>query len=233
MSVNRLQHPQAICGDMDSLRPAVEAHYRKAGTEIIRDPDQYSTDLTKCLKYINGLKNLCLAEDGSNRNGTESSRPFRPDIAIFGSLGGRADQAFSQLHQLYAAKEAEFTTLGNLYLITRESIMFVLEKGRNSILAPVGTDCLTKNVGIIPLGRPSRITTHGLEYDVTDWQTELGTQVSTSNYIVNTPVEVETTEKVLFTVELDGVDGNDEDNTEVAERDEKIAPESSVGYVNE
>lgn len=218
MSVNRLQHPQAICGDMDSLRPAVESHYRKAGTQIIKDPDQYSTDLTKCLKYINGLTNICLVEDGSDRNRPEPSRTLRPDIAIFGSLGGRADQAFSQLHQLYAANEAEFTMLGDLYLITRESIMFVLEKGRNSILAPVGTHCLTKNVGIIPLGRPSRITTHGLEYDVTDWQTEIGTQVSTSNYIVNSPVEVETTEKVLFTVELDGVDGKDKDITEVAER---------------
>lgn len=189
----------------------VENHYRDIGTRIIEDPDQYSTDLKKCLKYINDQAKIWLEEDGSDRNGPEPSRTLRPDVAIFGSLGGRADQAFSQLHQLYAVNDAEFTMLGDLYLVTRESIMFVLEKGRNSILAPVRAQCLTKNVGIIPLGGPSRITTHGLEYDVTDWHTAFGDKVSTSNYIVNTIVEVETTDKVLFTVELEGTERKNED----------------------
>lgn len=211
MAVNHLQYPHAICGDMDSLQPVVEKHYRERGTQIIQDPDQYSTDLSKCLKYINDLATTWLVEDGIDRNGAEPPQTIRPDVAIFGSLGGRTDQAFSQLHQLYVANDAKFSMLGNMYLITRESIMFVLEKGRNSIFTPVGDQCLTKNVGILPLGRPSRITTHGLEYDVTDWETEFGIQVSTSNYIVKPLVEVETTEKVLFTVELDGVDRKDKD----------------------
>ncbi|MCJ1268183.1 hypothetical protein MMC22_008069 [Lobaria immixta] len=218
-------HPQAICGDMDSLRPAVEKHYRERGTRIIKDPDQYSTDLAKCLKYINDMAKFWLVDYSSDRNGSETSQTLRPDVAIFGSLGGRADQAFSQLHQLYAASDDKFTMLGDLYLITREGIMFVLEKGRNSILAPVKAQCLTKNIGIIPLGRPSRITTHGLEYDVTDWQTEIGTRVSTSNYIVNTVIEVETTEKVLFTVEMEGTDGVDRKGEDVTE--------SSASHVNE
>lgn len=209
----------------------VEKHYKETGTRIIKDPDQYSTDLAKCLKYLN---NIWSVEDGHERNGPEPTRTLRPDIAIFGSLGGRADQAFSQLHQLYAANDAELTMLGDLYLLTRESIMFVLEKGRNSILAPVRAQCLTKNVGIIPLGRPSRITTHGLQYDVTDWATEMGTQVSTSNYIVNTRVEVETTEKVLFCVELDGVDRKDGDILErqKEDEDEKLSTESSASHVS-
>lgn len=188
------------------------------------DPDQYSTDLAKCLKYINDLAKFWLVDYSSDRNGSEMSQTLRPDVAIFGSLGGRADQAFSQLHQLYAARDTKLTMLGDLYLITRESIMFVLEKGRNSILAPVKVQCLTKNIGIIPLGRPSCITTHGLEYDVTDWQTEFGTRVSTSNYIVDAVIEVETTEKVLFTVEMEGTDGVDREDEDVAE--------SSVSHVH-
>lgn len=210
MIINRLQHPQAICGDMDSLRPVVEKHYRERGTRIIQDPDQYSTDLSKCLKYINDLAKKWSAQDGNDGNAPGPFQSMRPDIAIFGSLSGRADQAFSQLHQLYAANNGKFTMLGDLYLVTRESIMFVLEKGHNSIVTPVRAQCLTKNVGIIPLGRPSRISTHGLEYDVTDWPTEMGSQVSTSNYIRNPVVDVETTEKVLFTVQLEGMDGADE-----------------------
>lgn len=38
--------------------------------------------------------------------------------------------------------------------------------------------------------------------DVTDWLTEFGGQMSTSNHIKNDIIEVETSEQVLFTVEL-------------------------------
>lgn len=63
-------------------------------------------------------------------------------------------------------------------------------------------DLLTENVGIIPLGRPSVITTRGLEWDVTEWTTEFGGQISTSNHIRSGVIEVETSERVVFTVEL-------------------------------
>ena len=80
--------------------------------------------------------------------------------------------------------------------------MFLLEKGQNKIHAPVGSAQFTENVGIIPIGRPSIITTHGLEWDVTDWSTEFGTQMSTSNHIKAEIVEVDTSERVLFTLEI-------------------------------
>lgn len=92
--------------------------------------------------------------------------------------------------------------IGDLYLITAESIMFLLEKGKNMIYTPVGAKHFTENIGIIPIGRPSVITTHGLEWDVTDWSTEFGTQMSTSNHIRAEMVEVETSERVLFTLEI-------------------------------
>ena len=125
------------------------------------------------------------------------------DVAIFGSLGGRADQAFSQLHHLYYTCSKDFPSMiRDLYLITAQSVMFLLEKGQNKIHAPVGPTHFTENVGIIPIGRPSIITTHGLEWDVTDWSTEFGTQMSTSNHIRAETVEVDTSERVLFTLEI-------------------------------
>ena len=188
------QLPHAICGDMDSLRPDVEEHYRSQDVKIVNDPDQYSTDLTKCLKYTRDQIVDTEVEDESPRRGV--------DVAIFGSLGGRADQAFSQLHHLYTCSQ-DFTSMtGDLYLITAESVIFLLEKGKNSVHAPVGPSRFTENVGIIPIGRPSIITTHGLEWDVTDWSTEFGTQMSTSNHIRTEIVEVETSERVLFTLEI-------------------------------
>ena len=186
--------PNAICGDLDSLHPEVEEHYRSHGVKIVKDPDQYSTDLTKCLKYIRDR----LAETGD-----EHRSPQRGvDVAIFGSLGGRADQAFSQLHHLYTCSQDVPSMIGDLYLLTAESVMFLLEKGKNRIHAPVGPMHFTENVGIIPIGRPSVITTHGFEWDTTDWSTEFGAQISTSNHIRAEMLEVETSERVLFTLEI-------------------------------
>lgn len=186
---------------MDSLLPEVEKYYHGLGTKILKDPDQYSTDFTKSLKCIHDRRLLYTSHKRRGRGPAENQfeTPFL-DIAIFGSLGGRADQAFSQLHQLYVANQAHSTTSDDLYLVTPESILFLLRQGLNSIKCPVGPRLLTKYVGIIPIGKPSVITTRGLEWDVTNWSTDFGTQISTSNHIVNDIVEIETTERVLFTV---------------------------------
>lgn len=185
---------------MDSLLPEVEQHYKESGCQIVRDPDQYSTDLKKCLNYIVDQA-VSITGRKTTKNGVSSS-PIdqRLDIVIMGSLGGRADQAFSQLHQLYVSSQEISKSQGDVYLVTSESIIFLLEIDLNSIHSPVGPGFLTKYVGIIPIGRPSVITTRGLEYDVKDWSTEFGTRVSTSNHIVEDDVEVKTTERVLFTV---------------------------------
>ena len=179
---------------MDSLKPDVEEYYRSKDVKIVKDPDQYSTDLTKCLKYIKDHITKTEDQYKSPKEGV--------DVAIFGSLGGRADQAFSQLHHLYTCSQDVSSMIADLYLITAQSVMFLLEKGKNSIYAPVGPRYFTENVGIIPIGRPSIITTHGFEWDVTEWRTEFGTQMSTSNHIKAEVVEVETSERVLFTLEI-------------------------------
>lgn len=185
---------------MDSLLPEVEKHYSILGTKIHKDPDQYSTDLAKSLKYIDD-SSLQISHRRRGRIPAEyQSENSSLDIVIAGSLDGRADQAFSQIRQLYASNEAHSAICKDLYLVTPESILFLLRQGLNSIKCPVGPKLLTKYVGIIPVGNPSVITTRGLEWDVTNWPTDFGTQVSTSNHIVNDIVEVETTERVLFTV---------------------------------
>ena len=186
---------------MDSLLPEVEKYYRGLGTKILKDPDQYSTDLMKSLKCIRDRRSLYISQRRRGKRPAENqSETLFLDIAICGGLGGRADQAFSQLHQLYAANQAHSTTSDDLYLVTPESILFLLRQGLNLIKCPVGPRLLTKYVGIIPIGKPSVITTRGLEWDVTNWSTDFGTQVSTSNHIVKDIVEIETTERVLFTV---------------------------------
>ena len=188
---------------MDSLRPDVRKYYEDTGTTVVEDPDQYSTDITKCLKQIKKVEESLAPSSDEQDDYQDSTMPPMGscDIAMIGGLGGRADQAFSQLHHLYTANETGLEGC-HIYLITSESIIFLLEKGINRIYTPTGPGLLAENVGIIPLGRPSTITTRGLEWDVKKWQTEFGTQISTSNHIRRGKITIDTSEKVLFTVEI-------------------------------
>ena len=200
LKANYCKRPAAICGDLDSVRPDVLSHYRQQGVQILKDEDQYKTDFMKCFNFI---------AENVQRQATEDHQKKEPhDVAIFGGLGGRADHAFSNLNHLYAHQEdrsqGQFPSpiIRDLYLITPESIIFCLHKGDNYIITPVGAEALGESVGIIPLGMPATITTEGLEWDVKDWPTVFGGQVSTSNHIKSESVSVKTTARVLFTVEI-------------------------------
>lgn len=257
------QLPNTIVGDLDSIRPSVRQHYETLGVSVLQDPDQYSTDFTKCLKYLNSHAAEIITSSRRQKRNTSSTSPTylqsTLEIVILGGLGGRVDQALSQIHHLYMmtqtqrelresqetgddeSKKVEPGAGGNLYLISEESITFVLQEGRNIICTPgtnrpvdtgsPGQDSSTaadhetplgksrdqavdaeanaeiehffeENIGIIPLSAPASITTQGFEWDVEDWHTEIGGQVSTSNHIRADKVEVSTSVPVLFTVEL-------------------------------
>ncbi len=182
------------------MRPDVLSHYRQRGARILKDADQYSTDFLKCLSFV---------AEKVRSQATNDPRKFeRHDVAIFGGLGGRADQAFSNLNLLYANQgdrhPSRFPSLviRDLYLITPESIIFCLREGESEITTPVAPGALGESVGIIPLGTPATITTEGLEWDVKNWPTVFGGQVSTSNHIKSASVTVKSTARVLFTVEI-------------------------------
>ncbi|KXG50271.1 thiamine pyrophosphokinase, eukaryotic [Penicillium griseofulvum] len=243
--------PDSIVGDLDSIRPAVREHYEKLGVCVLQDSDQYSTDFTKCLKYLNAHAAEIIASPrkGKPTNDTNGSTSTSPsdqsplEIVILGGLGGRVDQAFSQVHHLYmmtqtqrsirekepSSPDANAAAGGNLYLVSEESITFIIQTGKNTIYTPgtrradiaASSDVsessrkrkreeeqkkpeyfFEENIGIIPLSAPAKITTHGFEWDVEDWHTELGGQLSTSNHIRAEKVEVETSVPVLFTIEL-------------------------------
>ncbi|KAI9860070.1 MAG: hypothetical protein M1824_003308 [Vezdaea acicularis] len=175
-----------ICGDLDSIDDEVRDHYEKRGVEIIQDSDQYSTDFTKCLRNI--LQHcIKLGYDSLN-------------VVVLGGLGGRVDQAFSQLHTMYETVQDNGVRRGRIFLVSQESVSFFLERGKNLVLTP--KDVFKENVGIIPLGPPAVISTKGLEWDVNDWETQIGKQISTSNHIRADVLEIETNERVLFTIEL-------------------------------
>jgi thiamine pyrophosphokinase len=70
------------------------------------------------------------------------------------------------------------------------------------MLTSIQNDIFTRNIGILPIYSPAVITTKGLEWDVTNWETQMGGMVSTSNHVMGDTVEVETDVVVLFTIEV-------------------------------
>lgn len=165
--------------------------------EVIKDPDQYSTDFGKAITWIRG------------------KHPQGRDIVAIGGIGGRVDQGISQLHQLYLYQRDPAYSSGRIYLLSGSSLTFLLKAGshRIQVREEGEADVFGKHLGIIPLGGSSRITTKGLEWDVADWETQIGGQISTSNHIrpETKVVEVETSQDVLFTVAL-RVNDNEEDD---------------------
>ncbi|KAK4156129.1 thiamine pyrophosphokinase [Chaetomidium leptoderma] len=203
-----------IIGDLDSLSPPAQSYYesreqqhktKKKQTQVIRDPDQESTDFGKAVAYIRRQTR----PSQTCQTGERTSPPPPPlDIVALGGLGGRVDQGLSQLHHLYLFQTDTRYSAGRMYLFSGESLTFLLKSGRHRIRVRDGErggrGVFGKHVGILPVGGPSRITTRGLEWDVTDWETQFGGRVSTSNHVLpeTEVVEVQTTADVLFTIAL-------------------------------
>jgi thiamine pyrophosphokinase len=189
---------QAIIGDLDSLSPSVRDFYSSQPTpaKVIHDTDQESADFGKAINWI------------------RKTEPNAVDIIALGGIGGRVDQGLSQLHHLYSFQSEPDYASGRIYLLSGSSLTFLLKSGTHSIhVKEDGEDqVFGKHVGIVPLQGPSRITTKGLEWDVTDWETMIGGRISTSNHVLPRTkcVEIQTTNDVLFTIALRPVDGEEE-----------------------
>lgn len=195
----------AIIGDLDSLRASARQHFTTRGrsAKVIHDPDQYSTDFSKTIKWIRA--------SSSPPPGDTGAPP--PDIVAMGGLGGRVDQGLSQLHHLYLFQTSPDYAEGRLFLVSGESVTFLLKGGRRHRIhvrdgdgsrGRKGEDVFDKYAGIVPVKEPSVITLRGFEWDVEGWETEFGGQMSTSNHVLpeSEVVEVETTRDVLFTIAL-------------------------------
>ncbi|KAK4541849.1 hypothetical protein LTR36_007381 [Oleoguttula mirabilis] len=178
----RRYQPDTIHGDLDSLDPNVRKQYEQLGVEISQDPDQYSTDFGKGIKKV--IERL----------------PDVRDILVLGSLGGRVDQGIGLLHELYREQVHRHPNI-RFWLFSESSVTTLLRPGTIVLHTPVAEGLITRNIGILPLYGPAIINTEGLEWDVQDWPTEMGAQVSTSNHIVQDRITITTDKDVLFTVE--------------------------------
>jgi len=205
--------PDAIIGDLDSIRPAVMSSFSHKFVRIVKESDQNSTDFAKCLRWLR-QEYTSTRECGNslmpNSHLPIDESPSRLDVVVLGDISGRLDQGLSLLHYLYLAKADESLLCGKMYLLSSQSLTIILSPGLNIIHFPQPCETFSENVGIIPLSGPTTITTRGLEWDVTNWATQFGSGLmSTSNHIraENVEIDVHVREDEggnlpLFTVEL-------------------------------
>ncbi|KAF2279414.1 thiamine pyrophosphokinase-like protein 1 [Westerdykella ornata] len=179
--------PHSIHGDLDSLRDDVRAYYESHGVDVSQDHDQESTDFGKTMQKI------------ASRRSSTSER----EVVVLGTLGGRVDQGLGLLHEIF--REELKDPLLRLWLISEASVSFILEQGLNIVEGLKSSGLFTKNMGLVPIYGPAVITTSGLEWDVKDWDTQMGTRVSSSNHVISDEVQVNTTAPILFTIERNSI----------------------------
>jgi thiamine pyrophosphokinase len=183
MADSTQQLPDSIHGDLDSLRDDVRAYYASQGVEVTQDPDQYSTDFGKTMQKLSSL----------------GSAGRQHDVLVLGTLAGRVDQGLGLLHEM-VREEAKHEKL-RVWLFSECSVSVILRSKHSAIQGLISSGLFTENVGLVPVYGPAIISTRGLEWDVQEWPTHMGGQVSTSNHVKADTVHVETDTPILFTIE--------------------------------
>jgi thiamine pyrophosphokinase len=97
-------------------------------------------------------------------------------------------------------EETQHTDL-RLWLFSESSLSFVLRSRETLLRDMQESGVFTENVGLLPIYGPAVISTEGLEWDVKEWNTQMGGRVSTSNHVKANDVRVETDAPILFTIE--------------------------------
>ncbi|KAL1892418.1 thiamine pyrophosphokinase [Ceratocystis pirilliformis] len=175
-----------IVGDLDSVTPEALEYFARTAkpAQIVKIADQSSTDFGKAIKLIR-----------------EADTSAPRDIIAIGGCGGRVDQGVAQLHHLYLFQ----SSVSRIFLLNSESVTFLLAPGKHVLrVKDDATEIFGKHVGILPMDGTAHITTRGLEWDVTNWETSFSGAISTSNHVLpqTTHIEVETDNAVLFTISL-------------------------------
>lgn len=202
--------PDFITGDCDSLSQDVEDYYRRHGTTIIRQNSQYSTDFMKSLSvaaaYYLPLRNR-LFEPIDAEIGTEGLDENYESLTVYvaGGVGGRFDQTCHLISQLFSVRE-KYQGF-KMYIVTESDVLFLVPKGTSHVTYGNHGSFFrgdgSPKCGIMPFKGKTVLNTDGLRYDVEDWPSEMGANVSTSNEVCGVDgFVVESTEDVVMSIEI-------------------------------
>lgn len=205
--------PTFIVGDLDSLRADVRRYYELKGTVVIPQYSEYSSDLMKALKVVmldrgagrDLLRGPVPEEDGLSE--LLAQYPADPDYTVYlaGGIGGRFDQTFQLVNQLYAL-HAAYPGL-RLFFFLPSDVVFLLGKGTSYVRYAnrrvFNTADPVPKCGLLPFRASPVLNTWGFRYDVVDWVSRVGGNVSSSNAVVGVDgFVVRTTESIVMNVEV-------------------------------
>ncbi|KFH65600.1 thiamine pyrophosphokinase [Podila verticillata NRRL 6337] len=191
--------PDFVRGDFDSLRDDVHDYYASKGVAVEKIGEQYSTDFMKCVELVRERDSIqsSTAAQGTQDTTTatlshEQLLSQNLNVVVLGGSGGRFDQSMSSIHHLYILSRERHATL-----VSDESIIVVLGAGTYEITCNLEIEGPT--CGIIPVGSSvAHLTTTGLRWDVENWETSFGTQISTSNALTGPNVTIHTDAPVVW-----------------------------------
>ncbi|KAI3449498.1 hypothetical protein Pfo_006163 [Paulownia fortunei] len=182
LAIRKRYKPNLIKGDMDSIREEVLGFYKNVGTEAVdASDDQDTTDLHKCVAYIQDLPNL------KNQDLC---------ILVAGALGGRFDHEIGNINVL-----CRFPSM-RIILLSDDCLIQLLPSSHHHEIhiqsAVEGPHC-----GLIPIGGPSKSsTTTGLQWNLSDTEMRFGGLISTSNIVKGEIVTVQSDSDLLWTISI-------------------------------
>ncbi|KAF0690430.1 Aste57867_18162 [Aphanomyces stellatus] len=181
--------PQYIKGDLDSIRPDVAAYFQQHGAQVIKDPDQDSNDLDKCLSLLRNLQ--------SDLDVDASGAPVKLNVLVVGAMGGRFDQEMQNINALFQWS----SIFERMTLVSDSTSATLLVPGKHTIRPNFSIEGRT--CGLIPIGGPCEsLTTDGLKWNLSNDSTSFGGLVSTSNHVLGSEIQVETSDPLVWTTEL-------------------------------
>jgi thiamine pyrophosphokinase len=206
--------PNAIRGDLDSLRQDVRSYYEERGVSVEQDSDQNTNDLDKALQFLHSKRDEIWQTDEDTWTGR---------VCIYGAFGGRFDQEMGCIQALFKWSD---TFHNKLFLVDDSTCAFFLPAVvRNEIRLPFygekSSPPANENVhpvgegptcGLIPIGHRCEFAhTTGLKWNLNgDVALEFGGMVSTSNRAVDEVVTVQASHPLVFTAEMTAGNGDND-----------------------
>ena len=218
--------PDAIVGDLDSIRDEVKEYYQRcglhgrgaigeknsglqvhhqhSGCRIVRNPDENSNDFEKALAYIKAQQDESMRQSSMDDLHHDTFY-HKWKVYVYGAFDGRFDQTMASIHALYKWK--------NVF----ECLVLYNEETSARLLLPHVTNTIRVDqlfegpaCGLLPIGcRCDKITTTGLKWNFSASKDneepdsmEFGGLISTSNIVTEDVVTVTCAQPVVWTTEI-------------------------------
>lgn len=207
--------PDFIVGDLDSISPKIKQYYMKKKTIVKKQNSQYATDFIKLLALIGCylldrdalMEQLPISNDYDSlletydkllkkHEGRIQGDNCKVIVKCVGAIGGRFDHSIQSMTMLFKA-QYKYPNLKILYT-SKDDVIFFVPKGTSYIYNSTnGSTC-----GLLPIFKPVTLSTKGLKWDVTNWNSSMTGKVSSSNRIIYDRCVLHSNEELLMNVEI-------------------------------